>query len=88
MSSKVYSFYLEGKPLCAKKCYPVETLSKFRKILGSKINSNIIFLRENVPIEIEDENDFSLENIDNSGKIYLQQSTSNLNSYKVYLNEK
>ena len=88
MSSKVYSFYLEGKPLCAKKCYPVDTLSKFRKILGSKINSNIIFLRENVPIEIEDENDFSLENIDNSGKIYLQQSTSNLNSYKVYLNEK
>jgi uncharacterized membrane-anchored protein len=72
MSSKVYSFYLDGKPLCAKKFNPAETLTKIRIALSSKINSSTIFLRENVPIEIEDENDFSLENIDNSGKIYLK----------------
>lgn len=86
MSSKVYCFYLDEKPLCAKRFNPNETLNKIRIALNTKIDPTIIFLKENVPIEIEDENDFSLENIDNSGKIYLKRSVSNLSLFKIFVN--
>jgi hypothetical protein len=85
MSSKPYSFFIEGKPLCAKKFKSNENLSKVRIALKSKIDSSILFLNgDDAPIDIEDEQDFTLENIDKAGKIYLSHSNGELKSFQIY----
>ena len=75
--SKAYSFYLNGKLLNAKKFKSTETLDNVRKLLKNKIDSSILFFQNEMPIEINDENEFTLEDIDDKGKIYLMNESSN-----------
>ena len=85
--SKAYSFFLDGKPLCAKKCQPTETLNNIRNIsLKNKIDDTIIFLNGDIPIDKSDEKDFNLDEINISGKINLKHDESNLKSFQIYLN--
>ena len=85
--NKAYSFYLNGKPLNSKKFKPTETLENVRKSLKNKIDSTIIFIYNEKPIDIIDESKFSIQEIENNGKVYLQNDTSNLQSFKIYLNQ-
>ena len=85
--NKVYSFYLNGKPLNAKKFKPTETLENVRKSLKNKIDSTIIFVNNEMPIDINDESEFSIQEIEDNGKVYLKNDTSNLQSFKIYLNQ-
>ena len=85
--NKVYSFYLNGKPLNAKKFKPTETLDNVRKSLKNKIDSTIIFEYNVMPIDINDESEFSIQEIEDNGKVYLKNNTSNLQSFKIYLNQ-
>ena len=39
-----------------------------------------------MPIDINDENEFTLEDIEDKGKIYLMNDSSNTKSFEVYLN--
>jgi hypothetical protein len=85
--NKAYSFFLNGKPLNAKKFKPTETLDNVRKTLKNKIDSSIIFLNNEMPIDINDESEFSLQEIEDNAKVYLKNDTSNLQSFKIYLNQ-
>ena len=84
--NKAYSFYLNGKPLNSKKFKPTETLENVRKSLKNKIDSTIIFIYNEKPIDIIDESKFSIQEIENNGKVYLKND-SNLQSFKIYLNQ-
>jgi len=84
--SKAYSFYLNGKPLNAKKFKSTETLDNVRKLLKNKIDSTVLFFQKEMPIDINDENEFTLEDIEDKGKIYLMNESSNTKSFEVYLN--
>lgn len=84
--SKAYSFYLNGKPLNAKKLKSTETLDNVRKLLKNKIDSTVLFFKNEMPIDINDENEFTLEDIEDKGKIYLMNDSSNTKSFEVYLN--
>ena len=75
--SKAYSFYLNGKPLNAKKLKSTETLDNVRKLLKNKIDSTVLFFQNEMPIDINDENEFTLEDIEDKGKIYLMNESSN-----------
>jgi len=83
---KIYSFILDDKPFIAKKFKPIETLYNVRIAFKTKINSTILFTYEKIPILIEDETKFILEDIEDSSKIYLK--TSNQKNFKIYLNGK
>ena len=71
---KIYSFILDDKPFIAKKFKPIETLYNVRIAFKTKINSTILFTYEKIPILIEDETKFTLEDIEDSSKIYLKTS--------------
>lgn len=86
--SKAFSFFLDGKALCAKIFKPIESLNNVRSTLKNKIDDSIIFLNGEVPIEISDEKDFTLEEIGSTGKIYLKHDDSNLKTFKIHLNGK
>ena len=83
---KIYSFILDDKPFIAKKFKPIESLYNVRIAFKTKINSSILFTYEKIPILIEDETKFTLEDIEDSSKIYLK--TSNQKNFKIYLNGK
>ena len=74
--NKAYSFYLNGKPLNAKKFKPTETLDNVRKSLNNKIDSTIIFLNNEMPIDVDDESGFSLQEIEDNGKVYLKNDAN------------
>lgn len=63
-----------------------ETLDNVRKLLKNKIDSTVLFFKNEMPIDINDENEFTLEDIEDKGKIYLMNDSSNTKSFEVYLN--
>ena len=63
-----------------------ETLDNVRKLLKNKIDSIVLFFKNEMPIDINDENEFTLEDIEDKGKIYLMNDFSNTKSFEVYLN--
>ena len=63
-----------------------ETLDNVRKLLKNKIDSTVLFFQNEMPIDINDENEFTLEDIEDKGKIYLMNESSNTKSFEVYLN--
>ena len=66
------SFYADEKTICCKKVSLEQTLAEVRKILGNKITENTIFLNKDAPIEINDENDYSLSEIVQDSKAFLK----------------
>ena len=84
---KPYSFILDEKPFVAKKFGEKEYLNNVRIALGKKLDTSIIFLYNNTPIEIIDEKEYTIQDVEQSGKIFLKHDSSNLKTYKIYLNK-
>lgn len=85
--SKHFSFFLDGKGYCAKKFNPKESLNNIRKALKNKIDSSIIFYyKDETPINIDDEQNYSLEEISKDEKVFLKHDSSNFESFQIYLN--
>ena len=74
---------IDEKPFKAKKFNPKENLKNVRNLMGSNFNSTILFLFDGFKIDVDDEVDYTLEDIEDSGKIHL---TENKKLFKVYLN--
>lgn len=74
---------IDEKPFKAKKFNPKENLKNVRNLMGSNFNSTILFLFDGFKIDVDDEVDYTLEDIEDSGKIHL---TENKKFFKVYLN--
>ena len=79
MSKILVKFFENGKDLCTKKLDKKLSLSEVRKKIKFENKTNILFMNEESPINIEDENDFTVEDILKDKNIYLKGQTIKLN---------
>ena len=66
------SFYDNEKTICCKKVSLEQNLTEIRKILGNKICKNTVFFNKDAPIDINDENDYTLSEIVQDSKVFLK----------------
>ena len=64
--------FVNNKDLCTKKLNLKDTLSEIRKKIKYENKTNVLFMNENSPINYEDENDFTLEDIIQNKNLYLK----------------
>ena len=88
MSKKAFSFFIDGKGAIAKKFNPKDNLNLVRKTMKDKLNSSIVFYFKEAPIDINEEEDYTLEEIAKEEKVFLKHDISNLQNFQIHLNGK
>ena len=84
MDKIIVKIFVNDKDLCSKKLdIKKTTLSEVRKKINFEGKTNIVFMNEESPISIEDENDFVVNDILKNKNIYLKGE-----NMQLYINNK
>lgn len=84
---KYYQIIINNNFNLNKKYLTNEKLSKVRKDLGKYINNSILFYKKNQKIDINEESNFTVEEICENRKIILKTTENNLHNIEIYVND-